>query len=449
MNRLTRGTLNARRIFKFWVPIAATWWMMSVEGPFLAAVIARLPDLEYNLAAYGIAFSIGLFIEAPIMMLISASVALVRENRSYLKLRGFTLLLNGIITICMLLFAVPGVFRWFAMGLMGLPEALSNLAHVATILLIPWPAAIGFRRFYQGILIHGDKTRRVAYGTVIRLAGMATTASILAIWTDLPGAWVGCSALSVGVTVEALATWIMAWHSIREIRHRPMHPEKVLTYRKIWTFYYPLAMSSMMALGIRPVISFFVAHCPRPIESLAVLPVVYSASFLFVCFGLSFQEVALALMGDRFERFQPVFRFAVRMSAVLTVAITVAAFTPLARLWFMVVSDLPAHLTDFAAFPFRLTIVLPVLAVAHSLQRAILVNAKRNAPISRATAMEVVIIAISMVVLSKIIPVTGVIAAIVSLILGRMVSNTYLATRTYTMMHRKQGMTLPDKALQA
>ena len=46
-----------RRIFRLWVPLAATWLMMSVEGTFLAAVIARLDEPTFNLAAYGVAFS--------------------------------------------------------------------------------------------------------------------------------------------------------------------------------------------------------------------------------------------------------------------------------------------------------------------------------------------------------------------------------------------------------
>ena len=40
------------RIFRLWVPLAATWLMMSAEGPFLAAVIARLNEPTFNLAAY-------------------------------------------------------------------------------------------------------------------------------------------------------------------------------------------------------------------------------------------------------------------------------------------------------------------------------------------------------------------------------------------------------------
>ena len=32
-----------RQIIRLWSPLLATWLMMAVEGPFLAAVIARLP----------------------------------------------------------------------------------------------------------------------------------------------------------------------------------------------------------------------------------------------------------------------------------------------------------------------------------------------------------------------------------------------------------------------
>ena len=54
--------------------MAATWLMMSVEGPFLAAVIARLPLPKFNLAAYGVAFSFALIVEAPIIMLMSGFI---------------------------------------------------------------------------------------------------------------------------------------------------------------------------------------------------------------------------------------------------------------------------------------------------------------------------------------------------------------------------------------
>jgi len=36
--------LTLKKIFLFWVPLGATWLMMSVEGPFLSALIARLNE---------------------------------------------------------------------------------------------------------------------------------------------------------------------------------------------------------------------------------------------------------------------------------------------------------------------------------------------------------------------------------------------------------------------
>ncbi|NCS89120.1 MAG: hypothetical protein GW789_10320, partial [Ignavibacteria bacterium] len=71
-------SLSLRKIFIFWLPLAATWLMMAAEGPFLAALIARLAEPKYNLAAYGVAFSFALIIEAPVIMIMSASTALVK-----------------------------------------------------------------------------------------------------------------------------------------------------------------------------------------------------------------------------------------------------------------------------------------------------------------------------------------------------------------------------------
>ena len=54
--------------------------MMATEGPFLVAIIARLPDPTFNLAAYGVAFALAILIEAPVIMLMSAATSLVRDR---------------------------------------------------------------------------------------------------------------------------------------------------------------------------------------------------------------------------------------------------------------------------------------------------------------------------------------------------------------------------------
>ena len=155
-------SLTIRKIFVFWVPLAATWLMMATEGPFLAAVIARLADPKYNLAAYGVAFSFALFIEAPVIMMMSASTALVKDRDSFIKLRNFTYTLNGIITLIMVIFIIPPVFYFITQQIIGLPENIARLTHYACIILLPWPSALGYRRVYQGLLIRSNLTRRGA-----------------------------------------------------------------------------------------------------------------------------------------------------------------------------------------------------------------------------------------------------------------------------------------------
>ncbi|MCB0748665.1 MAG: hypothetical protein KDC90_14490, partial [Ignavibacteriae bacterium] len=106
--------LSNKKIFKFWLPLAATWLMMSLEGPFLAAIIARLVDPKYNLAAYGVAFSFALIIEAPVIMMMSASTALVKDYSSFKKLRNFNFIISGLITAIMLVILIPSIFDYIA-----------------------------------------------------------------------------------------------------------------------------------------------------------------------------------------------------------------------------------------------------------------------------------------------------------------------------------------------
>ena len=76
--------------------------MMGLELPYIAAIVARLPDPAPNLAAFGVATSLAWCIESPIMMLLSAATALVRDRGSYLALRRFALLMIALVTAGML-----------------------------------------------------------------------------------------------------------------------------------------------------------------------------------------------------------------------------------------------------------------------------------------------------------------------------------------------------------
>src|SRR6188474_259583 len=52
--------LSQRRIFLFWLPLAASWLLMAGEQPFVNAALARLHDAERMIAAFGIVGSLSI-----------------------------------------------------------------------------------------------------------------------------------------------------------------------------------------------------------------------------------------------------------------------------------------------------------------------------------------------------------------------------------------------------
>jgi len=279
------------------------------------------------------------------------------------------------------------------------------------------------------VLIRYGRTRRVAYGTVVRLISMAGTALLLARFSLMEGAWVGAAALSVGVTAEAIASRIMVAPVLAELRGPSSHSTaqaEHLTYRYITRFYYPLVLTALLATGVHPMVSFFLGRSRNPIESLAVMPVIISLVFIFSALGLAFQEVNIALLGDRGEGFRALRRFATTLGLVLTGILVVVAWTPAATLWFQGISGLSPDLARFAIVPARILSLMPFLSVALSFMRSTLVATRRTAPISWATGLEVASVAATLAVGIAVFDAVGAIAAATALMAGRIVAVAYL-----------------------
>ncbi len=420
--------LTYRRIFLFWGPLALTWLMMAIEQPFLIAFIARLNDAKYNLAAFGIAGSFAMIIESPIIMLMSASTALVTGRSSYRKLKRFTDILNAGITGIQLFILIPPVFNFIVIRLMEVPADIARLAHIALIIFLPWAASIGYRRFYQGILIRNNLTRRVTYGTMVRLSVIVIFGLIL-YSAGVTGAYVGAGAMSLAVVCEAVATRVMVSKTLHGLTHEEDPENGGLNLRSITRFYYPLALTSILSLGVHPFVTFFLGRSYMGVESLAVLPVVGSLVFIFRSMGLSYQEVNIALIGKEKQNYRILKRFAVGLGLAVTVLISVLAFTPLADLWFINVSGLSTELADLSYLPLKIMVLLPAITVLLNFQRSTLIINGTTGPISRATATELIGIIVVLFVCVVFLNLIGVVAAAIAFVVGKGMSNIYLTPK--------------------
>jgi hypothetical protein len=197
--------ISLKKIFLTWWPLSFSWLLMGLELPALSAVIARLPNAEINLAAYGgVVFPLALIIEAPVIMLLAASTALTKDQATYKKLHRFMMLMGGILTVLHVLIAFTPLYDVVVAGIMGVPEEIVEPARAGLMLITPWTWAIAYRRFQQGVLIRFGHSNAVGVGTAIRLTSTGAVLVTGYLIGDIPGVMVGAAAQAFGVVCEAV-----------------------------------------------------------------------------------------------------------------------------------------------------------------------------------------------------------------------------------------------------
>ncbi len=383
--------LTTRRILSTWWPLAASWLMMSLELPLVSAVMARLPDPQVALAAYGgVVFPLALIIEAPVIMLLAASTALCKDWASYVLLRRFAYGTAWIMTGIHLLIVATPLFDLVVGGILGVPEAVRDPSRMGLLIMLPWTGAIAYRRFQQGVLIRYGHSKAVGIGTAVRLAGNVTTLVVGALATSLPAIVVGTAAVSVGVTAEAVFIGFWVRPVLRD-RLRPAPPlEQTLTWNRMLAFYVPLALTSMIQLIAHPIGSAGISRMPVPLESLAVWPVVTGLAFVFRCFGFAYNEVVVSLL-DQPGAAKALRRFTLGLVQVMTLAFLALAATPLGWGWFRGASGLDPELARLGASSLWIALPLPALAVLHSWYQGSLVHAHRTRAVTESVLLGLIL----------------------------------------------------------
>ena len=378
--------LSLSRIFKVWIPLAASWLLMGMELPILSAVVARLANPEINLAAYGgIVFPIALIVEAPVIMLLAASTALSKDWASYKKLHNYMLFAGGLLTAIHLFVAITPAYYFVVKVLLGAPSEIIEPARIGLLIMTPWTWTIAYRRLHQGIMIRYGHTNIIGVGTGVRLG---TDILVLGIgyFLGLPGIVVATSAVASGVTAEAIYIGFRVQPVLRmDLKPAPV-VQPALTYRAFAAFYIPLVLTSLLTLLIQPLGSAALSRMPRALESLAVWPVVSGFIFMLRSMGVAFNEVVVALL-DKPLSTKALQRFTMILSLGTTGALIIIAATPLSRLWLENFTGLSPELASLARNGLWFGFLLPGLNSIQSWFQGSLLNSGKTRGISEAVAI--------------------------------------------------------------
>jgi progressive ankylosis protein len=264
-----------RQLIQLWqqfIPLSLSDVTMALGDPLTTTTLAHLPDARTNIAALGVAKAIAIFCESPIIMLLHTSNALAPTQVSRRALWKFTLVASGAMSLLLALTTIPAVFAIVGEGWLGVSPALSDTIRSVLTIVILWPLAIGWRRYFQGLLIHSGQSYAVAQAGIVRLL---VVGMILAGGFSLKfnGAIVAGMSLVWGVIAEAVAVTYLAQKfgatKLPELISTPELPQDVAG---VWKFYAPLGGTMMLVWGARAALVGIVARAEDGAIALVAWP---------------------------------------------------------------------------------------------------------------------------------------------------------------------------------
>ncbi|MBE9256467.1 MULTISPECIES: hypothetical protein [Aphanizomenonaceae] len=246
-------------LWREFLPLSLSDVTMACGDPMMTTTLAYLPDAQNNLAAVGIAKSLAIFFESPIIMILHAANALAGSQDSRKALWRFTLFVGAGLTCLLSLLGLPIIFNFVGVSLLGIPSAMLTTVSQVLLLMGGWPFAIAWRRYFQGLLIYHGQSRAVAKASIFRLFTLALVLTG-GFFLPISGGVLAGFALISGVVVEAIAVTIFARLSGATLPPQIEQPNLPRNLAQVWKFYLPLANSMMVVWGGRAILISILAR---------------------------------------------------------------------------------------------------------------------------------------------------------------------------------------------
>jgi len=372
-----------------------------------------------------------LLVEAPVLMLLDASVARSADRAAFVIVRRFSLVLGLGVAAAGLALSLTPLYDLVVQDLMNIPPDVAEQARPTLQALALWPLPIGWRRVYQGVLIRAGRTGAISLATIVRLLTLAAMLSVGLLLFPARAALVAGVAMDISVFVEsALITW-MTRPVLCNSPYRDTEPTSRavrLTTRELWRFYFPLVTTTIVRQIMRPVLSAGIAAAALAFGSLAAWPVAWGFATLLAGPVWSLQQLTTALVEDP-ATYRPVKRFSLVVSLVSSLLLGLVAFTDLYGLVMGRVYNLSPNLQALAQPGMRLMVTLPLLMGAQSLLRGVLIRQGSTRVIQTATIVGSVVQGATLLGGVTLLAPTGVALAAVSVLAGGLAELAWLGWR--------------------
>ena len=415
-----------RNFIKLWqqfIPLSLSDVSMALGDPLTTTTLAHLPDARTNLAAVGVAKAIAIFGESPIIMLLHASNALAPTQASRRALWQFALIASGAMSLLLALTTLPSVFEIVGEGWLGVSPSLSGTIRSTLSIVILWPFAIGWRRYFQGLLIHDGQSNAVAQAGIIRLlVGGGILAGGFTLRAN--GAVVAGMSLVWGVIAEAIAVTYLARKlgttKLPEIVSSPELPQDLAG---VWKFYAPLGGTMMLGWGARAALVGIVARSNDGSIALAAWPAAWGLVLVIANSTRMVQQIIIRNRKSIPDRVLTI--FAISVGIICSLILLVISGSPISEvaIGYFVGND--RALIDRVRPVLLICVAMPLLVSLQNALQGFLVSEGRTWSVNQAAWVGAMVMLGSAYLASQL-GQNGAIAAAIGMILGNVMEIGYL-----------------------
>lgn len=195
---------SQRYVFRFYLPLAVSTVLMTLDEPMIQSAIARSPQGEVALAAYSVAIPFIWLAGAPLWNLQQVVISQVTDLPSYRTVRTFAYAISAGLTLFLAVIAIPPVADFVFGHVIGVTGDVKDLAGDGFIWLVPAGLLGGIRSFYHGVLTCKGRTGGIQTGSFIRTAALVATLLFGVLWGKVNGFLIAAGATLISGLLEVL-----------------------------------------------------------------------------------------------------------------------------------------------------------------------------------------------------------------------------------------------------
>jgi len=409
------------RIFKTWLPLGMTQFLMAAEDPLYVAVIMRLsfPKLELG-ALYSYMWPILLLISSAAFTLNTVGNVFGTNLANLRKIKLLAFLLGLFCTLLMSLVAFTPVGPFFLSQVMAIPDSELAMAMGALKIGTIYPLAIAINLVFQGVLIRGGYAIQILVSRVIRFA-VGLILLIVGLETQMAGgAVLGCLAVVVSLLAQVVYVWWKSRVCSRQLQEGPLE-ETVVTARNLIKFTIPLAITPICGSIIGLVMAAALGRLPGVVISLAVWPVITNFNNIGLGMGESFDQVTVKHYSTHRDS-DMLRRFGIILGLLLTGLTVLFIVSGFFHFALRTLENLDVATADISTNAMWFLTAMPFLYTMASYYSGLLAKSMHTIPILVAQAFSLAIVSVMLLATVNLEPFLGVYVVAASSVVAGIVS---------------------------